>query len=141
MRKLTAIIASFALTFLVACSGPMAGPTVDVTGTWITATTLSNSAVYRLVQSGSTVSGSFTGYRQSTTCGDLSGNVGGNQLTFTVVMTNENCPNAGTVVIPPGVPVRATFSGTVRGNTFSGSATVTALGESETQPITLRRVQ
>ena len=145
MNKFAVIV--LVLAFLAACAPPPPppGPSLNVTGTWITGTSLADSAVYRLVQSGTSVSGNFMS--SSSSCGNLGGSIVGNNLTFTIVLTASNCPSLRrTFAILPGSTARATFSGPVRGDIFQAVVTVTAEAPSgqthtgEPFSLTLRRV-
>lgn len=98
-------------------SATPAVPTVDVTGTW-TVTVISNAGggtfTMNLIQSGSSVSGTVTIMSYT---GNLSGSVTGSNISLTVPDPQPTC--SGSV---------GSLTGTVSGNTMSGSHTSTAGG-------------
>lgn len=111
-----------ALNYSVASNSASATPatptvTVDATGTW-TVTVISNAGsgtfTMNLIQSGSSVSGTVTimGYT-----GNLSGSITGSNISLTFPDPQPTC--SGSV---------GSFTGTVSGNTMSGSQTSTAGG-------------
>lgn len=102
---------------------------MNYAGYWIVQ---AGTSFYKLEQSGSEVTGRFfvTQGIESLSyadyvyeCGLLGGKVSGRTLTLEVIRTSPNCP----ILIDPGREVRATISGEVRGNTFSGTVSWTRL--------------
>lgn len=121
------------LLVLVACSpggAPSGGPVAaNYAGYWVVST---GTAFYKLDQSGSEVTGRYyhTLERQSLAladyvyeCGVLGGQVSGRTLTLEVIRTSQNCPT----VVDAGREIRATVTGQVQGDSFSGTVSWTRL--------------
>ena len=100
--RLGTMLAMFAISVvMMGCGGGSddGAPNVDVTGTWVAKPSDESSIKLPVQQSGSSVQGSFDR-------GTIVGSVSGNQVSFTLIFTD------GTT---------ASGSGTVAGNTMSGS--------------------
>lgn len=116
------------IVVLAGCSSPASEPpAVNVTGTWqgsMNAGGIGSETIrFRLEQSGSAVTGDFSAADRNLfhVLGEVSGRVSGSRVNLTLTLD--------TTVTDPG---GGSFTGTVSGNSFSGSGTLRndAAGES-----------
>lgn len=142
-------LAALALA-LVACGGGDNGPTgssPDLTGTWSGTTSATGtvaSSIWRLTQSGSSLTGTFD-LPPFTNVGAVTGTVSGNKVTLTgtlsqTILSGLECSpgvkaTSGKVTVNVQVVTVTNMNGTA-------TATTTCTGQpakTETNPITLRR--